>query len=66
VCDYPALWGFARELYQEPGVADTVHFDHIAQHYYRSHASINPHRIVARGPSLDWRAPHGRDHLSRA
>jgi glutathionyl-hydroquinone reductase len=58
--DYPSLWAYARELYQIPGVAGTVAFDHIAEHYHRSHESINPHRIVPIGPDLDWSAPHGR------
>lgn len=56
--DYPNLWSYTRELYQWPGVASTVNFDHIKQHYYRSHASINPTGIVPLGPILDLeRAP---------
>lgn len=51
--DYPNLWSYTRELYQWPGVAGTVNFDHIKQHYYRSHASINPNGIVPLGPILD-------------
>ncbi|MGR3434658.1 MAG: glutathione S-transferase family protein [Shimia sp.] len=58
--EYPNLWGYTRELYQWPGVADTIHFDHIVRHYHYSHATINPHRIVPIGPDLDWEAPHGR------
>jgi putative glutathione S-transferase len=61
--DYPNLWGYARELYQYPGVADTVNFTHIKRHYYQSHETINPTRIVPLGPELDFRAPHRRDHL---
>ena len=61
IVDYPALWGWARELYQVPGVADTVHFDHIVRHYYGSHRTINPTGILPVGPDLDWHAPHGRD-----
>ncbi len=58
--DYPNLWGYARELYQWPGVAGTVNFDHIVRHYHFSHESINPHRIIPINPKLDWDAPHGR------
>ena len=61
--EYPNLWGYTRELYQVPGVAGTVHFDHITHHYHYSHEKINPHRIVPIGPDLDLDAPHGRDHL---
>lgn len=58
--DYENLWGYTRELYQWPGVADTVNFDHIKQHYYRSHDTINPNRIVPDGPILDLDSPPGR------
>ncbi|MEM6955650.1 MAG: glutathione S-transferase family protein [Myxococcota bacterium] len=58
--EYANLWAYTRELYQWPGVAETVHFDHIVEHYHRSHESINPHRIVPIGPKLDFNAPHGR------
>lgn len=51
--DYANLWSYTRELYQLPGIADTVDFDHIKQHYYGSHPSINPNRIVPLGPLLD-------------
>jgi putative glutathione S-transferase len=61
--DHPSLWAFARELYQWPGVAATVDFDHIKRHYYMTHDSINPTRIVPVGPAVDWEAPHGREHL---
>lgn len=64
--DYPNLWAYARELYQYPGVAETVQFDHIARHYYYSHDSINPHRIVPTGPRPDWNAPHRRDRRQAA
>ena len=60
VIDYPNLWAYARELYQWPGVAKTVHFDHIVRHYHYSHESINPHRIIPINPVLDWTEPHGR------
>jgi putative glutathione S-transferase len=52
--DYKNLWRYTRELYQWPGVAATVNFDHIKQHYYRSHPSINPNVIVPAGPLLDF------------
>ncbi|MCA8879943.1 MAG: glutathione S-transferase family protein [Rhodobacteraceae bacterium] len=63
IVDYPHLWGYARELYQWPGIAATVRFDHIMRHYYYSHASINPYRIVPVRPDLALDAPHGRDQL---
>jgi len=53
IADYPNLWRYTRELYQWPGVASTVNFDHIKQHYYRSHHSINPNGIVPAGPLLN-------------
>ena len=59
--DYANLWAYARELYQVPGVADTVDMDHIKRHYYWSHESINPTRIVPKGPEIDFTVPHGRD-----
>jgi glutathionyl-hydroquinone reductase len=65
IVDYPNLWGYTRELYQHPGVAETVNFDHITRHYYQSHDSINPHRIVPINPVLDWTTPHGREALPR-
>ena len=64
--DYPNLWGFARELYQHPGVADTVSFAHIKRHYYQSHTTINPTGIVPLGPELDFLAPHGRARVGAA
>ena len=64
--DYPALWAYARELYQWPGVAGTVHFDHIRRHYHWSHETVNPHRIVPLAPAVDWTEAHGRGHLAAA
>jgi glutathionyl-hydroquinone reductase len=64
IVDYPNLWGYLRDLYQQPGVAETVHMDHIKNHYYRSHESINPTRIVPEGPDLDFTGPHGRARVS--
>ncbi|SEK60532.1 putative glutathione S-transferase [Roseivivax marinus] len=66
IVDYPATWGYLRELYQWPGVADTVEFDHIVRHYHYSHPSVNPHRIIPIGPDLDLDAPHGRERLKAA
>jgi putative glutathione S-transferase len=59
--DYPHLWGYTRELYQLPGIAATVDFDHIKRHYYMTHPHINPTCIVPVGPVLDLMAPHGRE-----
>jgi putative glutathione S-transferase len=64
--DYPNLWGYTRELFQVPGVAGTVNMEHIKNHYYGSHETINPTRIVPVGPAIDFTTPHGRDHLQRA
>ena len=64
--DYPNLWAYARELYQWPGVAETIHFDHVVRHYHYSHDSINPHRIIPINPIIDWSEPHGREALKAA
>lgn len=61
IVDYDRLWGYVRELYQVAGVAETVDMHHIRHHYYGSHETLNPARIVAAGPTLDFDAPHGRD-----
>ncbi|WP_020210083.1 glutathione S-transferase family protein [Gilvimarinus chinensis] len=62
IADYPNLWGFTRELYQWPGVKETVNFEHIKGHYYRSHTMINPTGIVPKGPELALLdQPHKRD-----
>jgi putative glutathione S-transferase len=58
--DYPNLWAYARELFQVPGISETVNFDHIVRHYHYSHETINPHRIIPINPQIDWHAPHGR------
>ncbi len=58
--DYPNLWAYTRELFQWPGVAETVNMSHIVRHYHYSHESINPHRIVPINPQLDYSEPHGR------
>ncbi|MCB1429014.1 MAG: glutathione S-transferase C-terminal domain-containing protein, partial [Nitratireductor sp.] len=63
IADYPNLSNYLRELYQMPGIAATVNMRHIRNHYYASHDTINPHRIVPGGPLLDLDAPHNRDRL---
>jgi len=60
IIDYPNLWAYVRELYQWPGVADTVNMDHIVRHYHYSHETINPHRIIPINPTLDYLQPHNR------
>ena len=64
--DYPALWAYARDLYQRPAFRETTVFDDIKRHYYMSHGHINPTRIVPKGPAVDWLAPHGREALGPA
>jgi glutathionyl-hydroquinone reductase len=62
--ELPALWAYARDLFQTPGFGDTIDFDHIKSHYYEVHLDINPTGIVPAGPVLDgWAAPHGREAL---
>ncbi|MFC1519910.1 glutathione S-transferase family protein [Pseudomonadota bacterium] len=61
---YPCLSGYLRDLYQQPGIADTVNFEHIKQHYYFSHQQINPTQIVPVGPEIDYSSPHNRDSLA--
>ncbi|MFT3861549.1 glutathione S-transferase family protein [Micropruina sp.] len=62
--EMPALWGYARDLYQTPGFGDTVDFGQIKQHYYIVHADLNPLGIVPGGPDLSaWVTPHGREAL---
>lgn len=60
IVDYPNLWGYLRDLYQVPGIAETVSIEHIKAHYYTSHANINPTRIIPVGPVLDFNEPHDR------
>jgi putative glutathione S-transferase len=63
IVDYPNLFGYLKDLYQYPGIADTVDFDHIKRHYYMTHDDINPARIVPLGPDQELRSPHGRARL---
>jgi putative glutathione S-transferase len=60
---YPNLSNYLRDLYQQPGVAETVDFRHIKVHYYYSHDMINPTRVVPAGPVIDYGAPHDRERL---
>jgi len=61
IIDYPNLQAYLMDLYQQPGIAETVNFDHIKRHYYMTHEEINPTRIVPVGPALDLMQPHGRE-----
>jgi glutathionyl-hydroquinone reductase len=64
--DFPHLSNYLRDLYQTSGIAETVFMDHIKTHYYYSHETINPCRIVPKGPRLDFDAPHDRDRVAPA
>jgi putative glutathione S-transferase len=63
VVDHPNLWPYARDLYQQPGIAETVRMDEIRRHYYLTHRKINPAGLIAVMPELDWSAPHGRERF---
>ncbi len=63
ICDYANLSNYVRDLYQQPGIAETVNMHHIKQHYYGSHETVNPTRIVPVGPQIDYMAPHDRDRF---
>ena len=63
IADYPNIYGYMKELYQVPGVAETVNFDHIKRHYYFSHTMINPTQIIPVGPEQDLMSPHGRENI---
>jgi putative glutathione S-transferase len=64
IIDYRNLHGYLLDLYQQPGIAGTVNFDHIKRHYYMTHTEINPTRIVPIGPLLDLTKPHGREKIA--
>ena len=66
IVDYPNLSAYTRELYQIPGVAETVNMNHIKAHYYRSHPTINPSGVVPAGPEIDYSEPHGREAAETA
>ena len=65
IIDYPHLSHYVRDLYQQPGIADTVDIDYIKSHYYGSHESINPTQIIPIGPLLDFDRPHDRDRFNK-
>ncbi|MFT5320504.1 MAG: putative glutathione S-transferase [Pseudohongiellaceae bacterium] len=62
--DYPNLWGYTRDIYQLPGIADTVDIEYNKAHYYGSHDTVNPTLIIPIGPLLDFNAPHQREKLA--
>ena len=64
ISDFPNLSNYTRELYQVPGVAETVNFAQIKRHYYHSQRQVNPTGIVPLGPQLDFTAPHNRGRLA--
>jgi putative glutathione S-transferase len=63
LADYPHLFGYVKDLYQQEGIAETVNFDHIKRHYYMTHSDINPTRIVPLGPDQNFTGSHGREQL---
>ncbi len=63
IADYPNLQPYLLDLYQQPGIAETVDIEHIKSHYYYSHETVNPSRIVPKGPALDFQATHDRDRF---
>lgn len=63
IADYEHLSGYMRDLYQQPGIANTVSLQHIKNHYYASHETINPSRVIPMGPDIDYAAPHDRARL---
>ena len=65
--EMPMLWAYARDLFQTPGIGETVDFAHIKRHYYVTHDQINPAGIVPLGPDLSgWQEPHGRESLANS
>ncbi len=63
IIDYPNLYGYMKDIYQQEHIAETVNFDHIKRHYYFTHTEINPNQIIPLGPAIDLDSPHGREHL---
>ena len=63
IADYPNLSNYLRDLFQQPGIAETFNLEHVKRHYYWSHESINPTRIVPKGPEIDYLAPHDRQRF---
>ena len=66
IADYPNLSNYVRDMYQVPEIRETVNFEHIKSHYYHSHETVNPTRIIPKGPELDLDAPHDRDRFEEA
>lgn len=66
IVDYPNLWNYLKDLYQEKGVKETCNLDHIKRHYYKSHPKVNPTRLVPKGPIIDFDAPHNRYRMGAA
>ncbi len=66
IVDYPNLWNYLKELYQQPGVKETCNLDHIKPHYYKSHPNVNPTRIVPKGPLINFDAPYDRYRMGTA
>jgi glutathionyl-hydroquinone reductase len=64
--EFPNIWNYLLDMYQVPGVVETVNLDHIKTHYYWSHTTINPSRIVPVGPDIDYNIPHNRDRFAQA
>ncbi|WVZ76759.1 hypothetical protein U9M48_024701 [Paspalum notatum var. saurae] len=62
--EYPNLFNYTKDIYQIPGISSTVNMEHIKKHYYGSHPSINPFRIIPAGPNIDYSAPHDRERFS--
>ncbi|XP_021729682.1 uncharacterized protein LOC110696637 isoform X2 [Chenopodium quinoa] len=62
--EYPNLFNYTKEIFQIPGMSNTVYMDHIKKHYYQSHTSINPYGIIPQGPNIDYSAPHDRERFS--
>jgi len=64
IIDYPNLWGYTRDMYQWPGITETVNLIHIKEHYFGSHPRIDPLGIVPVGPEIDFGSPHGRENFA--
>ena len=66
IVDFPNLWGYLRDLYAQPGIAETVDLAAIKRHYYGTHPMLNPSRIIPLGPRIDLSEPHDRARLGDA
>ncbi len=63
IVEMPNLWAYTRDMFQQGGIAETFHIDHVKKHYYGSHLHINPTGVVPAGPRIDFLAPHGREKM---